>query len=65
MRQWTLEEKYKRIEDPEALRPLHEAQRSSPYRFSYHVQPVCGLLNDPNGFFRDARGWHLFYQWCP
>ena len=65
MRQWTLEEKYKRIEDPEALRPLHEAQRSSPYQLSYHVQPVCGLLNDPNGFFRDARGWHLFYQWCP
>ena len=62
MKAWTKEERYRVLEDPEQIRPLHEAIVTSPYRQTYHIQPVTGLLNDPNGFLRDDRGWHLFYQ---
>lgn len=47
---WTREERYRVLQDPEELRPLHDAIRQSPYRQTCHVQPVTGLLNDPNGF---------------
>lgn len=65
MKTWTQEERYRPLEDPEVLRPLHEATAASPYRQSYHIQPVTGLLNDPNGFVWHQGEWHLFYQWCP
>ena len=66
MREWSKAERYRELKDPEELRPLHRRIAASDYRLAYHVQPVTGLLNDPNGFLRyhdDA--WHLFYQWCP
>ena len=31
----------------------------------WHLAPVCGLLNDPNGFIYFAGRYHLFYQWNP
>ncbi len=65
MRQWTREERYRILEDPEEIRSLHEQTAGSRYRLTYHIQPVCGLLNDPNGFLQYDNGWHLFYQWCP
>ena len=65
MREWTREERYRELRDPEEIRELHERNAASVYRQSYHVQPVTGLSSDPNGFTRYRGVWHLFYQWCP
>ena len=66
MRQFTRQERYRPLTDPQEILPLHEAIARSDYRQQYHIQPVTGLLNDPNGFLRHRDGrWQLFYQWCP
>ena len=65
MKTWTKEERYRVLRDPEEIRPLHLRVRASDYRQRYHIQPVTGLLNDPNGFVFHDGVWHLFYQWCP
>ncbi|POP46408.1 glycosyl hydrolase family 32 [Superficieibacter electus] len=31
----------------------------------WHLAPVTGLMNDPNGFIHFAGRYHLFYQWNP
>lgn len=31
----------------------------------WHLAPITGLLNDPNGFSFDGKYYHLFYQWNP
>lgn len=64
-RTWTREERYRVLQDAEELRPLHDAISRSPFRQTCHIQPVTGLLNDPNGFGYHDGLWHLFYQWCP
>ena len=51
--------------NPEELQKLYEQSKASIYRQTYHVQPVSGLLNNPNGFIFHKDKWHLFYQWCP
>lgn len=38
---------------------------SSRYRQYFHVEPISGLLNDPNGFSYHKGKWILFYQWYP
>ncbi|MGI6107825.1 MAG: glycoside hydrolase family 32 protein [Lachnospiraceae bacterium] len=64
-RTFTREERYRVLQSPEEIRPLHDRISQSAFRQTYHIQPVTGLLNDPNGFcFHDGL-WHLFYQWCP
>ncbi len=65
MKEWTREEKYKSIGEAQELLPLHEKAAASAWYPRYHIGPVCGLLNDPNGFSRLGGSWHLFYQWCP
>ena len=30
-----------------------------------HVAPLCGWMNDPNGFSADEGKVHLFYQYHP
>ncbi len=65
MKEWTKEERYRVLEDPEQIRELHEKIKLSPYRQTFHIQPTTGLLNDPNGFVYHNGEWHLFYQWCP
>ncbi|WP_033541259.1 glycoside hydrolase family 32 protein [Planococcus sp. CAU13] len=35
------------------------------WRQTFHIQPVSGLLNDPNGFCFYNGEYHLFYQWHP
>ncbi|WP_341962016.1 sucrose-6-phosphate hydrolase [Planococcus maritimus] len=38
---------------------------SCSWRQTYHIQPVSGLLNDPNGFCFYKGEYHLYYQWHP
>ena len=42
---------------PQALADSHYPQ--------WHLAPVNGLLNDPNGFCQVAGRYHMFYQWNP
>ncbi len=65
MRQWTREERYRVLRDPQELWDMHEEVSHSDYRQSFHIQSITGLLNDPNGFVWHDNKWHLFYQWCP
>ena len=65
MREWTREEKYRYLKDPQELTELYGRISSSVWRQAYHNQPVTGLMNDPNGFVWHDNRWHLFYQWCP
>ena len=65
MREWTREERYRELRDPQEIRKLYERNQASPYRQRYHVQPVTGLSSDPNGFALHHGVWHLCYQWCP
>lgn len=59
------EEKYRVLKSPDEIVELHLKARNSIYRQTFHIQPVSGLLNDPNGFIFFDNKWHLFYQWCP
>lgn len=36
-----------------------------PYRLHFHIMPLVGLLNDPNGFVFYKGQYHMFYQWNP
>ncbi len=65
MKQWTKEERYRSLKDPQELWEMHEELKKSDYRQQFHIQSVTGLINDPNGFVRHNDQWHLFYQWCP
>ena len=37
--------------------------QSDPFYPGWHLAPVTGLLNDPNGFIHFDGRYHLFYQW--
>ena len=65
MKKWTREQLCRTLKDPSELKALHKKAAASVYRQTYHIQPVSGLLNDPNGFIFHNGQWHLFYQWCP
>ena len=65
MREWTKEEKYRYLKDPQELEELYGRISKSVYRQHFHIQAVTGLMNDPNGFVWHDNRWHLFYQWCP
>ena len=65
MREWTREEKYRYLKDPQELKELYDRISKSGYRQTFHNQAVTGLMNDPNGFVWHDNRWHLFYQWCP
>jgi beta-fructofuranosidase len=65
--EWHKEKKYRRIEDvsQEEIGVLISRVNSCPWRQTFHVQPISGLLNDPNGFSFYNGEFHLFYQWHP
>jgi beta-fructofuranosidase len=65
--EWHKEKKYRRIEDisKEEFELLVSRVNSCPWRQAYHIQPISGLLNDPNGFSFYNGEYHLFYQWHP
>ncbi|MDK8190864.1 sucrose-6-phosphate hydrolase [Paenibacillus sp. UMB7766-LJ446] len=63
----TREQRYRRIEqaEPGEIGKLEALISACPWRQSYHIQPITGLLNDPNGFSYYQGYYHLFYQWFP
>ncbi|UOB20917.1 glycoside hydrolase family 32 protein [Macrococcus armenti] len=65
--EWTRDMKYRRIEDMDTVeyKKLKLNTENAPWRQQYHIQPVTGLLNDPNGFVYHNGQYHLFYQWFP
>ena len=67
MKEWTREERYKKLSDysDDYMEELAKRVAQSPFRQNYHIQPNTGLLNDPNGFTYFDGKWHLFYQWFP
>ncbi|WP_054777328.1 hypothetical protein [Lacticaseibacillus saniviri] len=59
MPEWTTKQRYMPYASysQEYQTQLIQAQRTSQYHLSYHIQPESGLLNDPNGFsFLTASG---------
>lgn len=53
---------------PNILHAVMRGQKkamSDAYYPGFHLAPVTGLLNDPNGFIDFAGRYHLFYQWNP
>lgn len=61
------EQRYRRIEqaEPGEMDKLTALISACPWRQQYHIQPITGLLNDPNGFSYYEGHYHLFYQWFP
>ena len=45
MREWTKEEKYRYLKDPQELGELYEKISASVYRQHFHNQAVTGLMN--------------------
>lgn len=65
--EWSREARYRRIQEAtvEELQQLKTSVDACCYRQKFHIQPVTGLLNDPNGFSYYNGEYHLFYQWFP
>lgn len=65
--EWTKEQRYRSMEDvtDEEIQGLARLVDKCPWRQTFHIQPVTGLLNDPNGFAYFNGEYHLFYQWFP
>lgn len=65
--EWTTEARYRTYETMtvEERKKLELSVSTSPWRQQYHIQPLYGLLNDPNGFVWYNGRYYLFYQWFP
>lgn len=65
--EWTREKRYLPYSKWDALTLLKlqsQAARSE-YQLHYHIRPMSGLLNDPNGFSYFNGKWQVFYQSYP
>ena len=60
MREWTREEKYRYLKDPQELLPLYEKIRHSRYRQRFHNQAVTGPVPDLTNCF--SRLFRLGHQ---
>lgn len=65
--EWTREKRYRKLEDitDEEYNRILGTVEQCKFRQKYHIQPISGLLNDPNGFSFYNGEYHLFYQWFP
>jgi len=44
---------------------IKEKTQKSIYYPKYHIAPIYGLMNDPNGLVEIDGWYHIFYQWYP
>lgn len=67
MREWTREERYRKIEDfsKTDYDALLKKVKNAKWRQKFHLQAVSGLLNDPNGLVQKGDTYHVFFQWFP
>lgn len=65
--EWTREKRYLPYKDwdAETLLDLQAQAATSPYQMRYHLRPISGLVNDPNGFSYFNNEYHVFYQSYP
>lgn len=65
--EWTREKRYKKYSDwdAETLLHLQTQAAASYYQMHYHIHPLSGLINDPNGFSYYNGEYHLFCQSYP
>jgi beta-fructofuranosidase len=65
--EWNREQRYRKLQEvnEKEKSELRELVNQCPWRQSFHIQPITGLLNDPNGFSFYNGEYHLFYQWFP
>lgn len=65
--EWTREKRYQKYQDWDALTLLNLQTQAatSPYQMHYHMRPLSGLINDPNGFSYFNGEFHLFCQSYP
>lgn len=65
--EWTRAKRYLPYSkwDAATLLQLQAEAANSPYQMHYHLRPISGLINDPNGFSYFNGAYHLFYQSYP
>lgn len=65
--EWTRAKRYLPYDkwNAETLLKLQAQAADSPYQMHYHLRPISGLVNDPNGFSYFNGAYHLFYQSYP
>ena len=65
--EWTREKRYLPYNQwsAEKLLDLQAKAANSPAQMHYHLHPISGLVNDPNGFSYFNGEYHLFYQSYP
>lgn len=64
---WTREKRYKKYQDwgAQELLELQTKAANSKTITHYHIHPISGLINDPNGFSYYNGEYHLFCQAYP
>lgn len=60
-----MQRKLDKKKDTKEIKENYEIMEESPYRQYFHIEPISGKLNDPNGFAYHEGEWVLFYQWDP
>lgn len=65
--EWTREKRYLPYNkwNAEELLDLQAQAANSKYQMHYHLRPISGLVNDPNGFSYFNGAYHVFYQSYP
>lgn len=64
---WTKAKRYQKYQgwDAKTLLDLQTQAATSPYQMHYHIHPLSGLINDPNGFSFYNGEYHVFCQSFP
>ncbi|REH78930.1 sucrose-6-phosphate hydrolase [Staphylococcus felis] len=67
MEQWSRDQRYRPIESmpQHEFEALKEKVGLSKYRQRFHIQPLSGLLNHPNGLIYTNGQYHIAHQWFP
>ncbi|MGV3275209.1 sucrose-6-phosphate hydrolase [Staphylococcus sp. 11261D007BR] len=67
MEQWSRDQRYRKLEDidDQTYEALKQKVAQSSFRQRFHIQPITGLLNDPNGLIYFNGQYHLSHQWFP